>query len=68
MIPQLGSEELIRMAKEIPAVPRYILNRYKVPDKYLVKDEDRIQKRPYNLEEIKSLAAGMIAWQPNVNF
>jgi pyruvate formate lyase activating enzyme len=66
VIPQLGSEELIRMAKEIPKVPRYVLNRYKAPEKYQPHEEERIQKRPYTHEEIQSLADCVTVWQPNV--
>lgn len=66
VIPQLGSEELAIMAKELPTVPRYVLNRYKVPDKYLPKDEERILERPWSPEEIQSLADSVTAWQPNI--
>ncbi|HVI39610.1 MAG TPA: anaerobic ribonucleoside-triphosphate reductase activating protein [Anaerovoracaceae bacterium] len=66
VIPQLGSEELITMAKEIPTVPRYVLNRYKIPGKYLPRDEERIRVKPYSPEEIQSLADCVTAWQPNV--
>ena len=66
VIPQLGSKELVRMAKELPAVPRYVLNRYRVPEKYLPHDEERIMKKPYSPEEIQSLADSVTAWQPNI--
>lgn len=66
VIPQLGHEELAMMAQELPVVPRYVLNRYKIPEKYLQKDVERIRKKPYSREEIQSLAAGIIAWQPNI--
>lgn len=67
VIPQLGSEDLMVMAKEIPVVPRYVLNRYKVPDKYLPQDEERILKKPYSIEEIKSMADCVTACQPNIS-
>jgi len=66
VIPQLGSEELAVMAKELPAVPRYVLNRYRVPDKYLPRDEERIMARPWSPEEIRSQADSLAAWQPNI--
>jgi len=66
VIPQLGSEELIIMAKELPAVPRYVLNRYKVPEKYLPQDEERILEKSCSPDEIRSLADSLTAWQPNV--
>jgi pyruvate formate lyase activating enzyme len=66
VIPQLGSTELAAMAKELPAVPRYVLNRYRVPDKYLPRDEERIMARPLSPEEIRSLSDNLTAWQPNI--
>jgi pyruvate formate lyase activating enzyme len=47
LIPQLGNEDLLKMSKELPVVPRYVLNRYKVPDKYLPQDEEKIRLKPY---------------------
>lgn len=64
VIPQLTGDELQLMAKELPAVPRYVLNRYKVPDKYLSADEDRILEKPHSPEEIRTLAQGLTPWQP----
>lgn len=65
VIPQLGTEELKAMAKEIPPVPRYILNRYRVPDKYPPQEEERIRKRPHTAEEIYAMAESLTTWQPN---
>lgn len=66
VIPQLGTKELCLMAKELPTVPRYVLNRYKVPDKYLHRDEGKILETPYTSEEIQALADSIKAWQPNI--
>lgn len=66
VIPQLGSEELIRMAKEFPQVPRYVLNRYRVPEKYLPQEEERVRQKPHTSEEIRALADLITVWQPNV--
>ncbi len=66
VIPLLGRKDLMAMTKEIPVVPRYVLNRYRVPDKYLPQDEDRIRMKPYSLEEIKSMAGSVIDYQPNI--
>ena len=68
VVPQLGHEDLVMMAREIPKVPRYVLNRYKMPEKYLQKDAERIRERPYSQEEIQSLATGIAALQPNITF
>lgn len=66
VIPQLGGPELTIMAKELPTLPRYILNRYKVPEKYLPRDEEKILEKPYSPEEIRLLADGLKTWQPNI--
>lgn len=66
VIPQLGMDALIQMAKEIPEVPRYVLNRYKVPERYLPEDEFLIMQKPHSTEEIKSLAENITGWQPNI--
>jgi pyruvate formate lyase activating enzyme len=55
------------MAKELPAVPRYILNRYKVPEKYQPQDEKRILERTYSTEEIQSFAESISIWQPHIS-
>ena len=68
VIPQLGKDDLLMMAREFPVVPRYVLNRYKVPDKYLPRDEERIRLRPYSPEEIQSIAGDITAFQPNITF
>lgn len=66
VIPQLGREELARMAKEIPESPRYVLNRYRVPDRYLLADEAKILERACSPEELQALADWITPWQPNV--
>ncbi|MDD2190774.1 MAG: anaerobic ribonucleoside-triphosphate reductase activating protein [Eubacteriales bacterium] len=66
LIPQLKINDLRVMAKEIPPVPRYVLNRYKIPDKYLPKDEERIHEKPYTADEIKAIAAQLKDLQPNI--
>ena len=66
VIPHFGSEDLIRMATEIPVVPRYVYNRYKKPEKYLPKDESRIMAVPYTAEEIETLANCITTHQPNI--
>lgn len=66
VIPQLEKDDLIMMSKELPIVPRYVLNRYRVPDKYLPQDEEKIRSRPHSPEEIHAMADSIRAIQPNV--
>jgi len=66
VIPQLDAEDLMKMTMEIPAVPRYVLNRYIIPDKYLPEDEDRVRERPLSDEEIRRIVSRATTWQPNI--
>ncbi|MEL7654651.1 MAG: anaerobic ribonucleoside-triphosphate reductase activating protein [Bacillota bacterium] len=66
VIPHFGREELVRMAKEIPAVPKYVYNRYKKPEKFLPKDKDRIMATPYTQDELQTLADNIVIHQPNI--
>lgn len=68
VIPQLGQSELLAMAQELPALPRYALNRYKKPDRYLPRDEERISKPPLSMEEIRAIADEIAMLQPNICF
>ncbi|SMC76284.1 anaerobic ribonucleoside-triphosphate reductase activating protein [Papillibacter cinnamivorans] len=66
--PQLSEEDLLGMARELPPLPKYILNRYRPPEQYLPEDEDRVSARPYTRAELEALAAKIRAFQPNVIF
>ena len=55
VIPQLKEEDLRRMVKELPVVPLYVLNRYRVPAVFLPEDQDRILQKPYTQEQIDAL-------------
>ncbi len=65
VIPQLDADDLIRMAKELPVLPRYVLNPYRKPERFLPQDEDRVAKVPYTKSEIKFFAETLRAYQPN---
>jgi pyruvate formate lyase activating enzyme len=64
--PQLRKEDLLCMSKELPQLPRYVLNRYRKPEHYLPKDTERINQTPYTQEEIEALSRSIRANQPNV--
>ena len=66
VLPQLGKEDLITMAKELPPLPRYVLNRYRKPEAYLPCDRERVEKAPYTKAQIEAFADKMSALQPNV--
>ncbi len=65
VIPQLTEDDLATMAKELPPLPRYVLNRYRRPDKYLPADEERVGQTPYTQAEIDALAELVRPYQPN---
>lgn len=66
VIPQLKEKDLLCMAKELPVVPRYVLNRYQVPTRYLPDDQDRILEKPYTQEHINTFKAMIKDRQTNV--
>ena len=63
--PQLHEDDLVLMAKELPVLPRYVLNRYRLPEHYLPQDRDRILETPYSQEQIDAFAILLRKWQPN---
>jgi len=67
VIPQLSENDLVCMSKELPVVPRYVLNRYRKPDKYLPCDLARVTQTPYSQEQILAFAELMRTYQPNVS-
>lgn len=65
VIPQLGEDDLLRMAGELPVLPRYVLNRYKKPMKYRPIDAKRISQQPYTQAEIEQFVRVLSSVQPN---
>jgi len=65
VIPQLSEEDLTAMAKELPVLPRYVLNRYRAPEKYELRDRERIEAKPYTREQIERFAEHLRTLQPN---
>ncbi|MHB1314643.1 MAG: anaerobic ribonucleoside-triphosphate reductase activating protein [Christensenellales bacterium] len=66
VIPQLAADDLLAMAKELPLIPRYVLNRYRKPDYYLPSDQARIQETPYMQAQILHFADLIRGYQPNI--
>ena len=66
VVPQLTLEDLITMAKELPKLPKYVLNKYVKPKKFLEKDMERINAKPYSPDEIKEMANVLRKYQPYV--
>ncbi len=66
VIPQLSLHDLIQMSKELPEVPRYVLNPYKKPLYYKDSDEELIDEPPYPESTIERFAVELKLFQPNV--
>jgi pyruvate formate lyase activating enzyme len=66
VIPQLSLPDLIQMSEELPIVPKYVLNPYKVPINYLECDQEQINVPPYSEKQIAEFAETLKLYQPNV--
>ncbi|MDC7243039.1 MAG: anaerobic ribonucleoside-triphosphate reductase activating protein [Sphaerochaetaceae bacterium] len=66
VIPQLSLNDLIMMAKELPKLPRYVLNPYRTPNIYLEEDKELIKETPYSEAQISDFAVNLKLYQPNI--
>ena len=66
VIPQFGLSDLVLMAKELPVLPRYVLNPYRKPELFLPHDEGRVSETPYTKSEVKAFAEALREYQPNI--
>ena len=66
LIPQLDEDDLLCMAREVPAVPHYVLNRYRKPERYKPGDESKIIARPRLQCDLIALKSKMRLYQPNL--
>jgi pyruvate formate lyase activating enzyme len=66
VIPQLNEQDLIRMAKELPLLPKYVLNKYRLPQKYLPCHRDLVNQPPYTQAQVEAFAGSVRPFQPNI--
>ncbi|HOW37737.1 MAG TPA: anaerobic ribonucleoside-triphosphate reductase activating protein [Candidatus Izemoplasmatales bacterium] len=66
VIPQLSLEDLVRMAQELPIVPRYVLNPYKRPLRYRSEDQEKVDVPPLSEKEIATMAETVKLYQTNL--
>jgi pyruvate formate lyase activating enzyme len=65
VLPGFSDNDLICMAQSLPVLPRYVLNRYRIPENYLPGDHDRIQQKACSQEQINALLPLIRRYQPN---
>ena len=63
VLPQLGEEDLLQMAKEAPKVPRFLLQQYREPALFKPEDRFRVKQKPYALQFLTQMAEKMRAFQ-----
>lgn len=66
VLPQFEKEDLITMVKELPVLPKYVLNRYRIPELFLPQDKERIKKQAYTQTEIEQFLRPLQIFQPNI--
>lgn len=66
VIPQLSLNDLIIMAKELPPLPKYVLNPYRKPNVFLEEDTKLIEETPYSESKIAELAIDLKLYQTNI--
>lgn len=66
VFPQLTLDDLVRMAQELPIVPRYVLNPYKRPLKYRPQDQEKVDVPPYSEKQIAEMAQTVKLYQTNL--
>jgi len=66
VIPQLSLEDLVRMAQELPIVPRYVLNPYKRPLRYRLEDQEKVDVPPLSEKEIALMAETVKLYQTHL--
>lgn len=66
VIPQLGLNDMLLMAREMPILPRYVLNPYRMPLSYRQEDLFRLKKPPHPPEALRAFVEAVKPYQPNV--
>ena len=64
--PGLDRQKLIKIASELPLLPRYVLNVYRKPQQYPACYEDRVNHLMLTRDQIKAVAEEIRLIQPNI--
>jgi pyruvate formate lyase activating enzyme len=64
VVPQLGEDDLMKMAREAPIVPRFLLQQYREPPLYKPEDRFRVKQKPHAPTFLAEIAEKMRVFQP----
>lgn len=64
VLPQLSETDLMEMAKDLPIVPRLLLQQYREPALYKPEDLFRVKRKPYGPDFLSAMAQNMRIHQP----
>ena len=63
--PQLSQDDLVCMAQELPVMPLWVLNPYRMPERYKQEHLELLQAPAHTTRQLADFAAAMAAYQPN---
>lgn len=66
LIPQIGPLQLEEIAKELPDLPRFVINRYRIPENYDPEDEELVNQPAAFVWDEKYIRDILQPIQPNV--
>ena len=66
VIPHITPQEYLNMCKDVEQFPRYVMNKYRIPEDFLLKDKLRLNMPPYSLDELKNIRLLVKEAQKNI--
>ena len=66
LIPQIGEGQLVKIAGELPKLPRYVINRFRIPDSYRMSDEALLRQPAALTWDTARIKTVLSPIQPNV--
>ena len=65
VVPQLGLDDLTRMLRDVGPLPRYVLQLYRVPERFRDCDRFRIEASAYTPGQLRDMGAALQPLEPN---